>query len=101
MKKLFPIIALSAIALFAFKQTTNKATANVEQRQGIYVFVLAKPANDYQVLGTVKRGFSISGKPTEVIDAQIKKVLKEFPQANGIIYSSLDLDRANVVRIKD
>jgi hypothetical protein len=101
MKNHLILFATFSICFFSFKQISPKAAANVEQRQGIYVFVLSKPATDYQVLGTVKKGFSISGQPNELLDAQIKKVLKEFPQANGIIYSSLDMDRANVVRIKD
>ena len=101
MKKYFLSVVLISSALLAFKQTTNKAAANVEQRHGLYVFLLCKPTTDFQVLGTIKKGFSISGNPKEMLDAQIKKALKEFPQANGIVYSDLDMNKANVIRIKE
>lgn len=82
MKKLFTIILIAVIfSLTAFKIAQNtKATATVEQKQGLYIFILSKPTTEYTYLGSVKKSVAWTGKPEEMLNVMIKKMLKEYPK---------------------
>lgn len=80
----------------------DKATAQVEQRQGLYVFVLSKPAGNYETLGSVSgRSINFVGKPEGMLDDLLKKVRQDYPQADGVIFSSINMDAAIAIRLKE
>ncbi len=75
MKKLFTIILIAVMfSLTGFNRITQntKATATVEQKQGLYIFILSKPATEYTYLGSVKKNVAWSGKPEEMLTSMIK-----------------------------
>ena len=48
------LIILIGISLFSCQPKTDKRDASVDLVQGLYVFVLAEPKTQYEVLGQVK-----------------------------------------------
>lgn len=105
MKKLIVAIGFLALIIIApsfkeIKPTQDKASATVEQKQGLYIFIMSKPSLQYDYLGSVKKGLALTGQPEEMINSMIKKVKKEYPKADGIIFTSIELDKADAIIFK-
>jgi hypothetical protein len=65
---------------------TKKSTGEVDQFQGLYIFVDSKSVMEYEYLGTVKSTVSLGDNQyTGVRDRIIKKAKKDYPQADAII----------------
>lgn len=84
----------------------KKNVATVEQVQGIYVFMDAKPVKEFEYLGTVQAtgAFSVRSPQYESVrDILIKRIKKEYPQADGIILKLKDgdTDKADAIKIKE
>lgn len=96
------LVALLVItSLTSFKLAPdNKATATVERQEGLLIFMLSKPVADYEYLGTVKIKAAWTGEPTEMLNISIKKVKKEYPQAEAIIFTSVGMDKADAIKFK-
>lgn len=104
MKNLFLICAVS-LAAFSFKYAydVRSNTAEVEQMDGLYIFVDSKPVKEYDYLGTEKVGVSMgSGQYRDVRDKLIKKIKKEYPQAQGILihFAEGGADKADAIKFK-
>ncbi len=97
MKYLFLICIIS---LTSFIAISEKNAATVEQEQGINIFIKCKPVAEYKYLGTIKKGFALTGQPDEMLNSMIKKCKKEFPESDGIIFTSVDFDKADCVKFK-
>lgn len=86
------ILFLSLVMLLAFSgitppQTKNNA-AEAKKHSNIYVFMECEPVAEYEELGKIKLGM-VSGCDWSVIrDKLIKKALKEYPNATGIIINN-------------
>lgn len=93
------VIFLSTI-LFGFQSSTDKADATVERRDGLYVYIMAKPKSDNEYLGSVKKSLALTGEPEEMLNSMIKKVKKEYPQAEGIIFTTVAMDKADAIKFK-
>jgi hypothetical protein len=102
---LFSLVVLAAFFI-SFKIVTYEpklATAEVNQMQGIYIFVDSKPVREYDYIGTEKVAMSMgSGQYRDIRDKLIKKVKKEYPNANGIIFYFNEgaADKADAIKIK-
>lgn len=102
MKKLHvPLIAICLIAMSFTLAETDKTKATVDQMDGLYVFIKSKPVTDYEYLGSVSKVLAWSGKPEEMLNSMIKKVKKEYPKADGIIFTSVDMDKADAIHFKE
>lgn len=99
-------VILTAAVLISFSNTdtTTKATAEVNQLQGLYVFTDSKPVAAYDYLGTVKNGTRIAGSAQyqPVRDRLIKKIKEDFPNAEGVIFSFVNgaADKADAIKFK-
>lgn len=62
--------------------------------------MLSKPTQDYDYLGSVKKSVAWSGKPDEMLNSLLKKVKKEYPNADGMIITNIDMDKADAVKFK-
>lgn len=85
--KTFAVIFAIAIAALAFsgnKFENDKTLATVDRVNGVYLFINAKPVSEYTYLGTVKVTFSVSGQFLSVRDKLMRKIRKDFPQADAI-----------------
>lgn len=110
MKKLNPITTFCAglllagtLAFTAATYEPSKATAEVDRIEGIYVFTNSLPVMEYESVGNVKVTFSMgSGQYSDIRSKLIRKVKKEYPQANGIIMYFTDggSDRAEAIKFK-
>ena len=76
------------LAAGRYSYEIRKSTAEVDQIQGVYIFVDSKPVTEYDYLGTVKgvgMGASLNPQYNTVRDAILKKVRKEYPGADAVI----------------
>lgn len=101
MKKLILIAFIAVGTLTAFRLISNKTTATVDQQQGVAIFMLSKPTSDYEYLGSVKKAAAWTGQPSEMLSGVLKKLKKEYPQADGIIFTSIDMDKADAIKFKE
>lgn len=76
----------------------GKQTANVEQKSGLYIFTHSKPVMQYEYIATVKSGMTSNGYYDEVINSIIKKVKKDYPTADAIIF--IPNAEAEVIKFK-
>lgn len=102
--KIVSIMLLSSLTIIGFactiKTIIDKSPAIVEQDQGVFIFIKSKPVAEYQVLGSVKKGFALTGSPSEMFKSMVSKCKKDYPQADGLIFNSIDLDKADCVKFK-
>ncbi len=105
MKKLFlgVFIGLILASLFAFKVVydATKKTAEVKQQNGLLIFQQCTPVLDYEVLGSEKINLTLTGQPTELLNAMLKKATKKYNNADGIIIINEDMDKFDIIRFKD
>ncbi|MBX3165084.1 MAG: hypothetical protein KF900_11450 [Bacteroidetes bacterium] len=64
----------------------KKATAEVEQIQGFYIFVKSKPVKEYEFIGTVKGPAFGNHEFDNLVELMIKNARKDFPSANALIF---------------
>lgn len=101
MRKLLVVIAATALLSASITEyVVKKATAEVDQVEGLYLFFNAAPVSDTEYLGTVKVGMTWDSKTTTRRDAIIKKVKKEYPEAEGIVFKAWDFESAEAIRFK-
>ena len=101
MKKIVLGLIISAFFLTAFTISSDKSSASVEQKEGLYIFILNKPTTEYEYLGSVNKVLAWGGKPEEMLNSMIRKVKKEYPRAEGIVFTSIDMDKADAIQFKD
>lgn len=98
-------ILLLSIAMFCFSYSygqNEKALAKVQKTDGIYVFTDSEPVNDYEVLDRVKSSIGLSSSYTSVKNKLIRKALKEYPDADGVILTMVTggTDKATIIKFK-
>ena len=96
-----PFVAVLTSSFVKWPSADN-GMANVEQIEGIYVFMLSKPVGKYEYMGTVeKKGIVMSGKPEEMLNIMIKKAKKEYPQCQAIVFTKVDMYKADCIKFKE
>lgn len=97
MKKIVGLLILAVFAVTAAFAAKPNFTAKVEKREGIYIYINAEPTEVYEELGFLrKKGLWWSGHYDEMRNFFLKKCKKEYPNANGIIFSLSENDRRAV-----
>ena len=98
------IMILSYSIPVAGRGSGNKDTkkqAEVNQNQGLYIFIQARPVQEYEVLGTVeKKGIVWNGKPREMLNTIIKRAKRDYPECEGIIFDNIQMDHAICIKFK-
>ncbi len=93
--------ALLALVLFAFVQTTNENSAIVNKIDGYYIFIESKPLKEYEVLGDIKSpGVVWNGRPAEMMNVMMKRLKKDYPKADAILFESHKLEQAKAIQFK-
>jgi hypothetical protein len=100
-KIILAALIVCALGAASFKFASAKANATVDQKEGYYIFVMSKPTTEYEYMGSVKKGMSWTGAPTEMLNSIIKKVKKDYPKADAIIFTTIDMDKADAVKFKE
>lgn len=93
MIKFFLLIALTVAA-------TATQTANVETREGVSIFYLSKPVNKYTTVASFKVKQQFTGEPKEQIETALKKLHKEYPQADGLIFTDVNMQLAEAIKFE-
>ncbi len=78
----------------------NTGNANAEQVEGYYIFLLSKPVKAYEYIGTVKTGATWSGKPEQNLKSILKRVKKDYPKADGIIFQDVSMEKVDAIKFK-
>ena len=101
---LFSLCVISAIGAYNEKdfiehEDHNKAIVNSEK--GILLFIENKPLHNYIELGNIKAGATMFGTYTEFKAEIIRKCLKNYPGANGLIFNiEKDLSQATAIKFE-
>jgi hypothetical protein len=102
MKKLSLILSIAILGFAGFKMISEKDSAKVEQKEGVLIFMFSKPTSEYTYIGSVKKtGIVMSGKPEEMFNTLLRRCKKDFPQADGLIFTSVDMEKADCIKIKE
>lgn len=100
MSAIFAFILISAFTGAYLDKQDKPKTATVHNEQGISIFILSVPISDYVNLGTVKVKLTMSGSPNELYTKALKKCKSDYPNADGLIFNSIDLDKAEAIKFK-
>ena len=103
-RNIFIIATLTVMSLsaFTYKVLSNK-TAEVEQRQGVYVFYKGqKPIGNYDYIGTVESGAMIKNyKLSYLVPLMIERTKKKYPNADAVIFVEEDLWKCDAIKFKE
>jgi hypothetical protein len=104
-RKLFfivTIVSFTCLSAFTFKIVAVK-TAEVEQRQGVYVFYKGqKPVGNYEYMGTVESGAMIKNyKLSYLVPLMIERTKKKYPNADAVIFVEEDLWKCDAIKFKE
>jgi hypothetical protein len=99
------MIGITLLTLVSFTVATyevKKATAEVEQIDGYYIFINSKPVMDFDYMGTVKEHtVSIAySDVTEIRDKLLRRVKKLYPNADALIFTFKDGQKEKVDAVK-
>jgi len=104
MKRIFYSIAIICAVGFSVKKIANeKATATVNQVQGVFLFVDCSPATQYDYLGSVEIKNSKYGDQYQPVrDALLKALKNKYTQADGAILHFVNgaRDKADAIKFK-
>ncbi len=103
-KNLFIISAIALVSFSAFTyRTLAVKTAEVEQRQGVYVFYKGqKPTGNYEYIGTVESGAMIKNyKLSYLVPLMIERTKKKYPNADAVIFVEEDLWKCDAIKFKE
>jgi hypothetical protein len=102
MKKSIILLLFFAFGLNGYAQEKNYSLAYVgEKIDGVYIFVLAEPANAYDYIATVKVDITWTGTIEENFEKAINKAKKKYPYFNGMIFQKKDMSKADLIKFTD
>lgn len=104
MKKVIFATVIIFVVGFSAKHNSDKANAVVNQVQGVYIFIDSKPVAEYEYLGTVSTKGVVSSNPQYLVirDKLLKRIKKDWPSADGVIFSfnAGGADHADAIKFK-
>lgn len=88
--------------MIKFLDGEDKAMCKVIKQQGLYVFCDCKPLQDYNKLGEIVGAGGLSSLYSDLRNRLIKKVLRKYKTADGLILNLVDgaRDRADAIQIE-
>ena len=105
MKKLILFISIVVITACASAQVkpghTEPATV-VQQNNGMYIFIQCLPVMPYDSLGMVQDN-DVQLTPNinkYMVNAIIRNAKRQYPAADGLIFTDINLTRAKVIEFK-
>ncbi len=95
---IFFLLGFSLFVIMSFQDSTSVKQnqvvdfrdARVKMNSGMALFIQCEPINKYKYLGSFKVSVAWTGQTPEMIGIATKKVKSQFPEANGIIFTSDD-----------
>jgi len=80
-------------------EKTDTKNAVVNSEKDLLLFVESKPIESYIELGNIKASLTFSGQYNELKTDIIRKCLKNYPGANGLIFNT-EKDCSQAIAIK-
>lgn len=101
--KLNLILLFLVISISSFIFITDHSAATASQEQGYYIFIESKPAAAYEYLGTIENNnwSTYSGSPKALLDKTIQKTKRDYPKADAIIFSDMEMHKADAIKFKE
>lgn len=97
---LFVFVMVSFILLAMHNNLSDSRLAKVKTVRGVNIFMYSEPVGEFEYLGTIKISLAITGQPKEMINMALNKLAKQFPQANGIMFTDDQMEKADAIKIK-
>lgn len=98
--KLLPLaVGFCLLALAGSAQDKKKVLALPDQERGYYVFFKSKPQLNYETLGHEQ--IKLVAFSTSECENRIFKRVKEYPEANALIFTGLSYCECEVIKIED
>lgn len=99
---LFVFAGIVLLSSFKIAADYTKASAVVNQVEGLYIYTDCKPMLEYEYIGTVKSTFAGSGQYYQVRNKLVRKCKKDFPYADAIVitFSTNGTDKAEAIKFK-
>lgn len=88
-------LLITVIAKITIKDRTAVTYTGLNEKVWIYHF--SKPTDNYKVIGTVKAKLTVQGQPMELYKSIMKQVEKDYPGAEGVIFSDWMADAQVIV----
>lgn len=88
-----------ALFLLLLLQTVQQP-AKLQPYQGANIFYMSTPEREYTTLATFKVKQSFTGEPKEQIKTALEKLRKEYPQADGLIFTDVNMQQAEAIKFK-
>ena len=97
------LVLLFSLSANVFAQQYDKAVARVQKNNGIYAFCDNEPIADYEIVDRTKASISWTGQFNEIRNKLVKKAVKDYPNADGIVISMSNgsSDKAIILKFKD
>ena len=88
--------------MIKFLEGEDKSKCKVNRQQGLYVFCDCKPIQDYDKLGEIVGAGGLSSLYSDLRNRLMKKVLKKYKSADGIIINLIEggRDRADAIQLQ-
>lgn len=101
--KIAALTLLVSISLSSFAQDYDKSVARVQKNNGIFAFCDNEPISDYEIVDRAKVSISWSGQFNEIRNKLVKKAVKDYPNADGIVISmsNSSSDKAIILKFKE
>lgn len=90
-------VDLAAAIKFKDRSSEKKGQSLVRKEEGICIFTECEPVSPYTVLGREKIHVSWTGQYTELRSIMLKKTKRDYPDAEGVIFSS-NIDEAVIIK---
>ena len=102
MKTLKQLLVVTVAVLLASFTLNTPVTALPDKELGIYLFIRSKPVNKFESLGPVNMPEVVwSGRPNEMIDIAVRRVKRQYPNANGIIFLSERMGKVEAIKLSE
>ena len=92
------ILLIGFLAFTSINYEIEKNSGEVKQIEGLYIFFASEPLMKTEYIGTVKVGMTLNSDSDTRLSAIIKKCKKNFPNAEAVIFKSIDFSSADAVK---
>jgi len=95
---------LAGAVAFTIKPEPVQVVKNLEYAKadtvaGLLIFAYSQPLNQYKTLAQITVQQRFTGEPKEQINTALKLIKKEYPEANGVIFTGNNMQKAIVVKL--
>ena len=101
---LFLIVVLSGAGAYKLQPVPVQAVKNLELAKvdtvaGLLIFAYSQPVNQYKELAHITVQQRFTGEPKEQINTALKLIKKEYPEANGVIFTGNNMQQATIIKL--